>query len=489
MMPDKMPALLTVCYQGLNARNCPSCCVKEDNYFCISWFIPFKTFNSRVGDGVCVFIFVKFYGSESRDFKVAAHFIWQGEYHINDVDCDSSESKEKSSVDGHSVKTQHESLVCAISMAQQILMKLPDNHHAKKWLQETAICRHYSRLISERSKEFPSRNEHISDKDGPTATALINSGLNMEQRPTAAMTTYKRLCSASECHWVILPLEKLLFLSQYTFVGNDELRSWIPWLKCAKAQRSTAACQIRPGFEQINLTILLDDKVVVNSQSQSTLLDMGLRNALWNFSSYSIITALQRGTSSSPTGNYIGSQLPISQSDELFAHSPVHICLISLHCLITFPASAQLVMATGPQPEEGKTVQEKTKKDQVKHWRVPQVSSIRNWTKPSAAFRQKRVQHILPCGCLVYMTFSNCPKPALPVFPDVEFLLANNGLLAHHHRVLDSQTGGGKERGLQRSLLHLVRDRGSWTGRQKLYFRRLLLEAFFPYVLAGQRLR
>lgn len=39
-------------------------------------------------------------------------------------------------------------------------------------------------------------------------------------RLTAATTTYTRLCSTSECHWVIMPLEKLLFLSWYVFVGN-----------------------------------------------------------------------------------------------------------------------------------------------------------------------------------------------------------------------------------------------------------------------------
>lgn len=33
----------------------------------------------------------------------------------------------------------------------------------------------------------------------------------------------------------------------------------------------------------------------------------------------------------------------------------VHICLVPLHCLITFPASAKLVMATRPQPKVGRT--------------------------------------------------------------------------------------------------------------------------------------
>lgn len=66
--------------------------------------------------------------------------------------------------------------------------------------------------------------------------------------------------------------------------------------------------------------------------------------------------------------------------------------------------------------------------------------------------------------------------------------------LLGHRRVLGSQASvcGTRETG-QDPTLPLVesqqREEGSWTEKQKVCFRKLLLVTFFPCVLAGQELR
>ncbi|KAL9853205.1 uncharacterized protein GJ701_003045 isoform 2-T2 [Geothlypis trichas] len=109
---------------------------------------------------------------------------------------------------------------------------------------------------------------------------------------------------------------------------QDELRSWIPWLNFAKAQGSTAACQILPGFEHISLIQIRGTAICTYQDSCGLSLKLGdgpgacfgagVRDR-WNcdrayklsqgcltwasgmpcgtssLSSYSVITAVQRG--------------------------------------------------------------------------------------------------------------------------------------------------------------------------------------------------
>ncbi|KAL9853204.1 uncharacterized protein GJ701_003045 isoform 1-T1 [Geothlypis trichas] len=56
---------------------------------------------------------------------------------------------------------------------------------------------------------------------------------------------------------------------------QDELRSWIPWLNFAKAQGSTAACQILPGFEHISLIQIRGTAICTYQDSCGLSLKLG----------------------------------------------------------------------------------------------------------------------------------------------------------------------------------------------------------------------
>ncbi|XP_005040335.1 PREDICTED: uncharacterized protein LOC101819216 [Ficedula albicollis] len=183
------------------------------------------------------------------------------------------------------------------------------------------------------------------------------------------------------------------------------------------------------------------------------------------------------------------------------------------------PASAQLVMATGPQPEEGKTEILLSASETLK-MRAHQVV-FHQKDKTISCFQTKASTAHIASGWLVCMTFSSSPKPALPVFPDQvccscgqklctqnlshppkrEFQnpcsqsasSCHDGLLAHHHRALDSQICGGWKEDYRALSYHLVTlsegTEAAGEGGRSCTSGDCLWRHFFPYVLAGQRLR
>lgn len=61
---------------GLSARNCPSCCVKEGNSFCVSWFIPFKTLAGGMWSMIEAFSFL----AKNMKFKIKMQNNWSGQH-------------------------------------------------------------------------------------------------------------------------------------------------------------------------------------------------------------------------------------------------------------------------------------------------------------------------------------------------------------------------------------------------------------------------